>query len=183
MPNIGYLFRGYDILKGNPIDPEQSFDPGFKQMIFKPTYKEQRSTADKRFKIPDNVDAMNKVACKYEFSSEALMTMSAYQETLMAKAHLEGSGTYKIVDASFSVSTEYNRVRKKVESNSKTIMKSEAFCTVYGASLNTGTPPDLSQNFIAYVKDLQERENYLEFLDAFGTHFIESIDMGARYDS
>ena len=112
MPNVGYLFRGYNILKGNPIAPGKSFDPGFRQMIFSPTYKKERSTADRRYKIPDNVDVTRKQACKSEFSSEAVMTMSDYQKSLMAKVSVGGSARIKLVKASFSASTEYSRVRK-----------------------------------------------------------------------
>ena len=184
MPNIGYLFRGYDILKGNPLSPKKrSFDPGFRQMIFNPTYNKERYTADRRYKIPDNADVTSKHACKSEFSSDSVMTMSDYQKSLMAKASVEGSGRIKIVEASFSASTEYNRVRKTVESNTKSIIKSEAYCTVYEGMLNTGTPPELSENFIAYVTGLLATKDYGNFIDTFGTHFIEAMDMGARYSN
>ena len=29
MPNIGYLFRGYDLMYGNPLPTDGFFDPGF----------------------------------------------------------------------------------------------------------------------------------------------------------
>ena len=181
MPNIGYLFRGYNILKGNPLAPGKSFDPGFRQMIFDATYERDRYTADRRYKIPDNVDITRKKACKSEFSSETVMTLSDYQNSLMAKASVEGSGRIKVVKAAFSASTEYNRVRQTIESNTKSIIKSEACCTVYEGLMNTGTPPRLSENFIASVRALLETRDYGDFLDSFGTHFIESVDMGARF--
>ena len=181
MPNIGYLFRGYNILKGNPIAPGKSFDPGFRQMIFEPTYDKDRYTADRRYKIPDNVDITKKKACKSEFSSETVMTLADYQKSLMAKATVEGSASFKVVDAAFSASTEYNRVRQTIESNTKSIIKSEACCTAYEGFMNTGTPPKLSENFIAFVKRLPESKEYGDFLNSFGTHFIDSVDMGARF--
>ena len=152
-------------------------------MIFNPTYKKERQTADRRYKIPDYVDITRKQACRSEFSSDTVMTMSDYQKSLLAKASVEGSGSYKIVEASFSASTEYSRVQKTVESNTKSIIKSEAYCTVYEGMLHTGKPPELSENFIGYVTDLLASKDYGNFLDTFGTHFIEAVDMGARYSN
>lgn len=83
--NIGYLFRGYSILEGNPLDPTV-FDPGFKSKIFQATYEQNKRTDDQRYKIPDNVDILAKEACSSSFSSETVMTESDYQRSLLAKA-------------------------------------------------------------------------------------------------
>ena len=71
MNNIGYLLKGYSIIEGNPLDPKR-FDPGFKTKIFKTTYNGDRSTSDRRYKIPDNVDITSKTACSLSFSSETV---------------------------------------------------------------------------------------------------------------
>ena len=180
MRNIGYLFKGYNILTGNPLSPK-NFDPGFQAMIFEATYEEDRYTADRRYKIPDNVDVTSKQSCNSKYSSETVMTLSEYQKSLRAKVSVSGSAAIKIVDAAFSASIEYNRVKKTVESNTMSIIKSEAFCTVYEALMNTGTPPKLSGNFIASLKRVAGTKDYGRFLDAFGTHFVLSMNMGARF--
>ena len=181
MTNIGYLFRGYNILQGNPVDPDKAFDPGFRAKIFKATYNGNRKTDDERYRIPDNVDITGKLSCSTSFSSETVMTMSEYQNSLLAKASVSGSAKIKVVDASFTASIEYNRMRKTIESNTKTVIKSEATCTVYEAIIQTGTPPELSENFIQVVQRASRTKNYGDLLDTFGTHFVESVDMGARY--
>ena len=181
MPNIGYLFRGYNILKGNPLSTGSIYDPGFQQFIFKPTYKTDAHTADRRYKVPDNVDVVLTESCNYGFSSETLMTMSDYKQSLMAKASVQGSAAVDLLEGSFSMSIEYDRVRQTVESSSMTIVKSEASCKVYDALVQSGTPPELSDNFIAYVKRLLKTRDYGRFLGAFGTHFVTEVQMGARY--
>ena len=180
MNNIGYLFRGYNLLKGNPLTPERTFDPGFQQMIFDATYNDNKKTADDRYEIPDNVQVTKKIACKAEFSSETVMTLAEYQKSLMAKASVEGSAKIKVVDAAFSASIEYNRVRKTIESNTRSIIKSEASCTVYEGMMNAGAPPKFTKNFLAFVDRLQQTKDYGRFIDTFGTHYISSLDMGAR---
>lgn len=180
MTNIGYLFRGYNVIKGNPLDPER-FDPGFRGKIFQAAYSEDRKTDDLRYKIPDSVDVVTKTTCRTSYSAETVSTLSDYQNSLMAKASVSGSGRYKVVKASFSASIEYNRVRKTLESNDKSIIKTEAMCTVYEAILQTGSPPSLTESFLNAIKEAKRTKQYGAFLDTFGTHFIESIDMGARY--
>ncbi len=88
--NIGYLFKGYSILEGNPLDPSAAFDPGFKTKIFRATYEQNRKTDDRRWDIPDNVDIVAKEACSSSFSSESVMTESDYQRTLKQKASVSG---------------------------------------------------------------------------------------------
>ncbi|XP_065054736.1 perforin-like protein 1 [Rhopilema esculentum] len=181
MPNIGYLFKGYNVLEGNPMDPEK-FDPGFRAKIFQASYQQDRLTDDRQFKIPDNVDLDEKEACSSSFSAESVMTESDYQKSLMAKAAVSGSGQVGVVEASFSASTEYTEMSKSLKSNTKSVIKTEATCIVYEARVQTGTPPEFTANFLETVKRLgQDPEGYGRFLDTFGTHFVETVDMGARY--
>eukprot|EP00795_Rhopilema_esculentum_P015657 gene15657-6942_t len=181
MSNIGYLFKGYNIIEGNPMDPTR-FDPGFKAKIFEATYEKDRRTDDQQYKIPDNVDLDEKESCSSSFSAETVMTKSDYQRSLLAKASASGSAQIKVVKASFSASAEYSKTSKILQSNDKSIIKTEATCIVYEARVQTGTPPKFTSNFLETVKLLGRGQNdYGRFLDTFGTHFVESVDMGARY--
>ena len=180
MANIGYLFKGYNILEGNPVDPSSSFDPGFKAKIFEATYTQDRRTDDQRYKIPDSVDIDEKQACSASFSTETVMTMSDYQRSLMAKASVSGSGQIKVVKASFSASIEYNRMRKTLETNTKSVIKSEATCIVYEGRIQSGTPPKLTNNFLNTLKEAAATKEYGDLLNQFGTHYVESVEMGAR---
>ena len=49
---------------------------------------------------------------------------------------------------------------------------------------SAGTPPPLSQAFLAYIRELDaddSREKYYELFENYGTHFVKTIDYGARF--
>ena len=179
MPNIEYVLRGYNILKGNPLSTGSSYDPGFQEYIFKRTYENQRKD---RKRVPDHVNVAVTESCNYDFSSDTLSTMSDYQSSLKMKATVEGEGSFGVVDAAFSLSAEYNEVRRDIETGSKTVIKAEASCKSYDAFIQSGTPPQLSDNFVEYAKRLAETKDYRNFLNSFGTHFVTEVQMGVRYD-
>ena len=180
-PNIGYLFKGYNIIAGNPMDPD-GFDPGFTSPIFKSEFNKDRRTADQNYKIPDNADVIVKTACSDSLSVATIMTESQYQRDLSVKASASVSGQIKAVKASFTASTEYTRMSTQLKSNKKTVIKNEAECIVYEARIQTGTPPPVTDNFREFVRRMEREKNYPEFLDTFGTHFVENVNMGARWD-
>ena len=54
MPNIGYIFKGYDIYKGNPLPTgEEIIDHGFVYPIFEANYDEGKLTPDGRYCVPE----------------------------------------------------------------------------------------------------------------------------------
>ena len=181
LPNIGYLFQGYNMIRGNPLNPE-GYDPGFsRRNIFKAEYTEDRRTQDRRYKIPDHTDATKQVSCNLKASAETMKTQKQYKDTLNVKASASVSGGTAIWQASFSASTEYNRVSEQLKSNEKSVIKSEASCTVYGAAIHTNPPPKFTDNFFNNLKALgDENPDYASFLDDFGTHFVERVVMGSR---
>lgn len=179
MKNIGYLFRGYNIIEGNPMDPTK-FDDGFRSPIFAASYEQERKTADQRYNVPDNADIIQKTACSDSVSVSTIMTESEYQYDLLTKASASASGQIKVVKASFTASAEYKRMSKELKSNTNSIIKNEASCVVYEARLQTGIPPKTTEHFQASVKKMFADKDYGEFLHTFGTHFVEVVDMGAR---
>ena len=174
MPNIEYLFRGYNILTGNPLSIGYTYDPGFRELIFE-------HTSDKGSKIPRNVDVVRTESCIYNGNSKALMTMTDYKKELTSKVAVEGGGSFALFQAAFSLSTEYRQMRQEIEKKGNTIIRSEAKCQVYDALIQSGSPPKLSSNFVRYVKTLLETEDYQGFINAFGTHFVTQVEMGVRY--
>ena len=181
MPNVGYLLQAYNIIKGNPLNP-QGFDPGFSRLhIFAADYSEGKLTSDRRYKIPDNMDVTKEVSCTMKASAETLKTQKQYKDALNVKASTSVSGGTAVWQASFSASTEYNRVSNQLKTNDNSVIKSESTCTVYGAAVHDNPPPKFTKNFFNNVKDLQNDDpDYAGFLDKFGTHFIEKITMGSR---
>ena len=115
-------------------------------------------------------------------SAETMKTQKQYKDTLNVKASTSASGGTAIWQASFSASTEYNRVSDQLKTNKQSVIKSESTCTVYGAAVHDNPPPKFTKNFFNNVKDLANDDpDYAGFLDKFGTHFVEKITMGSRY--
>ena len=179
LPNIGFLFKGYNVIQGNPLDPSGS-DPGFKASIFKAEFNTDRRTADQNYKIPDFTDVITKRSCSMSASVNTIMTQSEYQQDLSLKASASVSGQVEVVEASFTASAEYTRISKELKSNAKTIIKNEATCLVYEARILTGTRPSVTEDFLASVRELAHDDAYERFLNTYGTHFVDVVNMGAR---
>ena len=182
MPNVGYLFRGYDLIKGNPMPSRSPFDPGFQQKIFKGTYGKDHQTDDRRYTIPDHVDILSKVACNIDFSTETITSLKEYQNDLSAHVSVSATGSLGIVKGSFSASSDYSKMKKQISSNSKIFIKSEATCLVYEALIQLYNPPKLTKNFANAVKRLAAGSmSCVRFLESFGTHYVKQVDFGSRY--
>ena len=57
-------------------------------------------------------------------------------------------------------------------------------CCAYSAAVLFYDPPELSKDFTNAIDELSEnydKEQYMEFISKFGTHYIEQADMGALY--
>ena len=183
MNNIGYLFRGYDLIKGNPLSAQdRTFDPGFEGKIFEATYSKERTTDDLRFRIPDHVDIYSKQTCRIDFSSSTIFSEQEYQKDLLEHISVSAKGSYGIYSAAFSANSDYRETSQKLKSNKKAVIETEAICMVYDALLQLNNPPEFTTNFINAVKNLQSGAlTYNAFLAEFGTHFITEIEFGSRY--
>ena len=57
-------------------------------------------------------------------------------------------------------------------------------CCAYSAAVQFYDPPELSKDFTNAIDELPEnydKEQYMEFIESFGTHYIKQADMGALY--
>ena len=182
MPNIGYLFMGYDIISGNPMPTESIVDPGFREKIFKASYAHERETDDRRYTIPDHIDLNSEVACQIDFTSETIETEKEYQKDLLAHVAVSATGSYGVVTGSFSASTDYSKMSNKFQSNSNVLVKSEAVCLIYKAFIQSNNPPRLTRNFKRAVKRLAAGSlGCVAFFESFGTHYLKQVDFGSRY--
>lgn len=57
-PNLGYIGRGYDLFKGNPLSDDGVVDQGFRLPVMELPYT-YKFTADGNHRIPDNVDVIS----------------------------------------------------------------------------------------------------------------------------
>jgi len=183
LENSSYLFYGYNIFYGNPHSTAGSIDPGFTNTIFDISYELNNLTGDLRFKFPDGTLIGKNVGCDVSFSSSAIKDASSYKTSLEA----EISGGAKFGIGSFSASASFKAVLNGFSSTEDIFVESKADCRVYSGHLNYYIPPKLDDTFVKAIDSIDElnfedsKDDYFTFIDYFGTHFIESIDMGARY--
>merc|ERR1719186_522471 len=186
MPNIGYVFRGYDIMKGNPLPATGlPVDPGFREPIFKATYESGSKTPDRRYLQPDGTSVQDCTgACSLNFESKEMSGARSYQDSLSVKASVSVEGSDVVWSGKFSASTGYNKVEEGTSSESNLYTQSTASCCSYWAQILSFKRPPLSDNFKESLGSLPEdydEEAYLRFIDAFGTHIISETQLGALF--
>ena len=85
----------------------------------------------------------------------------------------------------FQTSGGYNKQRKNLEEDKYNVVQSTAGCGVYEVVLDTIHPPPFTDGFmnaLRYLDDVHRTpEDYLEFVEEFGTHFFNRMTMGARF--
>jgi hypothetical protein len=183
MENNGYLFYGYNLYLGNPHTTEGSIDPGFTNPIFETTYTENILTGDLRFKIPDGSIFGKNVGCDMNFTQEGIKDGSSYMDALEAEVSASGGiGVY-----SFSGSAEMKLVVEKTKSSDQMFVETKAECRVFSGHLDYYRPPRLHPTFVKAIDTIDEKEfkdakeDYFNFINYFGTHFVRNIDMGSRF--
>jgi len=183
MENTGYLFYGYNIYTGNPHSTEGSIDPGFTNPIFKTSYEMNHLTGDLRFMVPDGVVLGKNVGCDISMSTSAIRDASSYKTSL--EAEISGGASWGI--GSFSASASFKAVLEGSSSNEQMYVESKADCRIFTGHLNIYLPPKLDNTFVKAIDYIDElnfedsKDEYFTFITFFGTHFINSIEMGARY--
>merc|ERR1712096_381202 len=106
MPNIGYLFRGYNLMFGNPLPTEgANVDPGFRQPIFKAVYKSHKVTPDNRYLQPDGTSIQDcGGSCSMSFQTKEIMDAKDYQSSLENRVSASVGASYLGFSAAFSAS-------------------------------------------------------------------------------
>lgn len=178
--NIGYVGASYDIFRGNPQATNGQLDPGFlsAQNIFQFNYKEEKTTTDGTYLIPDGTTVNSVESCSFTFSSSTTRSTQSYTDTL--KVHVDAN--YKRFGASFSASSDYQEIHQTTSTGESVYVSSYAQCETYGASIDDAP---LSASFVADVENLPTTNTdlspYVDLIRNWGTHVASSIMMGGRY--
>ncbi|XP_062570587.1 uncharacterized protein LOC134232605, partial [Saccostrea cucullata] len=83
--NLGYIGRGYDLFKGNPLSEDGVVDQGFRLPIMELPYT-HKFTADGEYRIPDNVDVIAESSAKFGSSLYSMQSESDYKSMLSVDA-------------------------------------------------------------------------------------------------
>lgn len=181
LDNIDYLGFSYNIYEGNPLNTKEGLDPGFTlRKVFNFTYIQNKKTSDGRYDIPDNTDVVKEEACSLAFKSDSVTGSKSYSDSL----ELHVGGSFEGFGAKFKASYDYKSVHEQTSKFKKLYTISFGECKVYAGTMNSYTPPKLSNDFIEGVRQLPaeyDKEPYIEFINTYGTHFIDKLHMGARF--
>ena len=178
--NIEYLGSAYDILKGNP-QSTQGQDKGFVgPSVFRFTFNQNLTTTDGRYSIPDYTTVNDAQSCSFAFSSTEQKDTRSYMDSL--KGHV--SADFKLWGAGFSASSDYQDVHQSSVSGNTVFISSHAQCESYGASIDNAS---FTEDFVKAVSSLpssfdsSSRDQYLFFIQTYGTHIVTALIMGGRY--
>jgi len=183
MENSGYLFYGYNLYRGNPHSLSGSLDPGFTNPIFDADYSQGTKTGDLRFSIPAGSLFSKNVGCDVSMSSSEIKGASSYAKSLEAEISIGGG----FAGIAFSASSGYKQISEGTKSSKTVYIESKADCRVFKGHIEYYNPPLFYSVFVKALKYLSEKDfekfkdDYYIFIDYYGTHFIDTINMGARF--
>lgn len=120
---------GYNIYKGDPLS--NSGDPGFSTTpIFQLKYSQEKKTADKRFKIPDNTSILPQESCKLDFTSEEINGETSLTKSFEQDVSVEGG----FGGASFKASVSFKTKSQEINTKKYIYVNAKATCSMYKAA-------------------------------------------------
>ena len=185
LPNVGYAFRGYNILFGNPFHADTDGDPGFRLPIFKASHYGRRN-AEMKYRLPNGVHGYMKQICKVDTQSKEITNEKSYQDDLIRRVGggIGGGLLNLILPIAFSANAAYQRTSHKIAKEQHLFVKTENTCNVFELILDKSSPPMFTDGFLQAAKRLEDDEDahaYADFLKDYGTHYLEKTNLGARY--
>ena len=190
LPNLDWALRGYNILEGNPLFTDTDGDEGFKSPIFQETYDGGisrllvRESGDaQRFKEPRGIDIYSEDICTISFDAVSISNEKKYRDDLSTKANAD-LNLGALVPFKFTSNAEYQKKTERMTSKKSIFVKSSNECVKYEIVVNLYNPPEFTTGFKNAVIGLNNdsnSEDFNKFINNFGTHFLKTTHMGARY--
>jgi N-acetylneuraminic acid mutarotase len=197
-PNIEFLGHSYDIVLGNP-EPWVS-GPGASGKSFDPGWTGVRGGANvidmsdfsaggtySGCKVPNAVagSVLKTESCVYHSTFTELGDAASYQKQLHVDAGISADANFEVWSGSFSASADYNSLNSGTSSHQSVYLANAAMCQMYTANFDPYTTLNLTSKFRKGVATLPTNSSYgddalVTFVRYFGTHFTDSITMGAK---
>ncbi|XP_061194763.1 uncharacterized protein LOC133202916 [Saccostrea echinata] len=186
--NLGYIGRGYDLFKGNPLSDDGVVDQGFRLPVIDLPYS-SKFTADGNYRIPDNVDVIAESSAKFGSSLYKVQSESDYKSMLSVDASVNAHGSGWGVSASFSASASYQKNTQQIQKGETTTLSIVSRAVVYRARMSETSKLSKVSDYFEKAVMLLPMENceddslqdmYLNFIREFGTHYTTQVVMGAK---
>jgi len=192
-PGFQYLGNGYDILAGDPFATGMSgkpgFDPGFKSQLFTYTYEKGQTTEDGKWAIPDRSTSRIYETCNGNQLSKMFNSELLYQELISEFAvSVDLPLAKNETKESFSMSTDALWIRKLTDKNELLFALVWSSCYGYQLAMYNYDMPETSPMLQRNVSELPvtynttaDHDAYLQLIVNFGTHYVASLELGARF--
>jgi hypothetical protein len=170
----------------NTFPKSGATDPGWRQPVVELTYLQNRTTRDRRWSLPDQVDAREAVSCAFSATSSQMTQSSEYQSTLQKSIKWSAGGSAALWSAAFSGNLEYKTITSEIESAEEIYVSAGSTCQTYIADFKAFTPVNVTQEFRNGVAQMpisfdspSDHAFFKLFFDSFGTSYASEIQMGA----
>ena len=198
IPNLEYLGLGYNIFEGNPRGSDISeADPGFRSGVIKLIQKQTELTIDQEYMVPLGVDVRYITACKFASKATELSSERQYQSEISREASQStevsagaSAGLFSVsAEYSFSQSSKYKEFTENTRETQAVTFEARALCSEFKAALKPYYSHSKHETFeralsslsIPWTNSPEQREEYLDFLSSFGTHYVSDVTLGAKH--
>jgi hypothetical protein len=192
-PNVDYFQKTVSIYEMNT--DQGSSEMGFKKNVFRLKYENNNTAYG--YSIPDALSSTwlpmsethNQTIATYSSSAADYQFNLAYETTFDAGLSIQGK-EINWLTVSVSVSEDFRYSGEIFASHVATLVTSRAKTKTWSASLSEVMGPNdlnmilLDTEFEYYVSKLPavyDPQIYHQFIQEYGTHYIRSLVMGAKY--
>lgn len=186
LKNPGYLFKGYDILKGNPLPFIASEDPGFTLDIFAEAYTHGLVNSACQYRVPNGASFIDsQQSCSLSSTSSTIYGEASLTRELQNRVDL-GGVEIEAFQSKFSGSFSYQKVKTDLDTNEVVMVVTGAQCGAYTLTNNPGdiAGAEFSPGFATEVFGLPLNysvQAYADFVSKYGTHYVNKITLGSAY--
>ncbi|KAJ8023274.1 hypothetical protein HOLleu_35640 [Holothuria leucospilota] len=186
-PAVRYIGVGYNLVKGNPEGgtlQNGGVDPGIlpTRRILNLSYEEEHFTADRRFKVPYEVQFSPRQSCVTETSISVFSGGQSYQRQLSVGVTASASFLQLF---SFTASSALQEIEEQSHRMGKVYCQTIVVCNKGQARYRDelGDKFSIADGFAADACRLPydfNIEAYMNFLEDWGTHVILEVDVGTK---
>jgi len=204
--NIEKMTVGYNIFKANPLEFGSSQDEGESDPIFEIVYPtKNRWTADCTKLAPLGISIYDmRPSCSLDHSSSTVTGMNSYKSSVEGSLSVGVSGTHLGASGTLSLSSDYSNVQEQTSSDKTVFVTATAQCKQCQILNNIGadyapfttsfvdkinqlstlrmtSPDDWSTYSRTSDQQASQKQGYYEFINRFGTHYINQATYGSKY--
>ena len=179
-PGFQFLGRGYDVLFGNVFDTSGNGDGGWREQIFEFTTNQGLKTPDHLWSVPDYTNSLLISACSVDQTETILNDSFDYQNSVSVGFNVN----LDLFGAAFQFGIDSKHVSDTTITQDSIFAQLESTCAAYQLNMNRYKTPNVTEEFVygaQSLTDIYDEAAYMEFIQTFGTHYIQQLRLGGRW--